>query len=57
MKYTQIQIIGIFNKSKTALELLQSRELLEDTGHTLHCQAMIVYNTNMTHHYETNTIA
>lgn len=56
IKYTQNQIITILNTCKSAVEILEVRQLLEETGHVLQCQAMIIYNANMSHFYETDRI-
>lgn len=47
--YTQLEIINILISCNSATELLEVRCLLEDTGHTLQCVAMEVYNNFMNH--------
>jgi hypothetical protein len=56
-RYNQSEIIEIFNNCKTAVELLEAREILESTGHFFSSETMIIYDINMLWHYEQNTIA
>lgn len=45
--YTQLEICGIFLQCDTATELMDVRELLEETGHYIGSVAFEVYNNSM----------
>lgn len=47
--FTQLEIINILISCNTATELLEIRDLLEETGHVLQFVAMQVYNGFMCH--------
>lgn len=55
-RYSQHDMITIFNCCKTALELLESRQTLEETGHVLYFEANAIYDIRMSWLYETDRI-